>query len=726
MNHPVQNILQAEAWEKIKSVTDITVKQATTASNNKQIDANTPITSSYLNDSYKSFFKDDIWIISETQQINFSTGVENLSSDDILEIKTLSYLFLEIPYPRSHGLYKTRLAPKTAHIRASTLKALKKTDTLKSKPLISLFTDTDISAELAKEIQLAYKEGKSGYSLVIANLQGLITHVTYLSSNYLDIKPIYSEDLNTAIQILYKKTRAKSKQHTVIPPIIYSQIYADAVNIIKGWDFDKFDNDSKNLIGAYNNLSDTGSNNHKPAGISRKSYENRLTKFLNHEDKVYKRAGNYEYFKNKIKLVGQVHPLSFFYGSKNITGIAYEVRRVQAFLARLILQESTMRENELIHLLNEPTKILKTSKGIVFQIIGKETKISGGKRTGWIVSKNGNIAHKILRQLSDFSYGIQIVSPSISKWLFPSIKCPITTEKAKNRVGSWTNSDGRISYYKNTFGKPVTVESLFKRSEQDDEDKKGKKEWVDRTGDYIVSSADANFLHTYSTSENRLNNNIQVGEPFSITEHQFRRSLPFYASGSGQLPASDLKFQLKHTALITTFYYADGGRALQESGLLLDDDTYKVLNANLVNDLEQTDTIARKELISIVDDSSRTLFGAGLKAVKQFTKSINHSKNPDAEWSDLAKEGAIKTKELPHGFCITTQPCDDYANQNFYQCFNCANGILDQDKSISLIQKAKEQAKLAKNDFNKKHFSNIAIKLEKTSLEMYPKLFRDD
>lgn len=723
MNHPVQNMLQAEAWKKIKSVTDITVKQAATASNKKQIDDNTPITSSYLNDSYRSFFKDDIWSISETQQINFSSGVEGLSSDEILEIKTLSYLFLEIPFPRSKGLYKTRLAPKTASIRTATLKALKKTDTLRPKPLISLFTDSNVSAELAKEIQLAYKEEKTGYSLVIANLQGLITHVTYLSSDYLDIKPIYSEDLNTAIQNIYKKTRAKSKQHTVIPPIIYSQIYADAISIIKGWDFDKFNNDAKNLISAYTNLSATGSNNHKPAGISRGSYQNRLDKFLNHEDKIYERAGNYEYFKNKIKSVGQVESSSFFYGSENITGITYEIRRVQAFLARLILQESTMRENELIHLLNEPTKIINTNKGIVFQIIGKETKISGGKRTGWVVSKNGNIAHKILRQLSDFSHDIQIVPlpSSATKWLFPTTASSLVDKSKKKQVSEWIAPDGRTTYYKASYEKPISLTSLFKQNEPDENDKPI---WVDRTGEYIVSSADANFLHTYSTSKNRLNNNIQPDQPFSITEHQFRRSLPFYASGSGQLPASDLKFQLKHTALLTTFYYADGGRALQESGLLLDDDTYKELNANLVNDLEQTDTIARKDLVSIVDDSSRTLFGAGLKAVKQFTESINHSENPDAEWSDLAKEGAIKTKELPHGWCITTQPCDDYANQNFYQCFNCANGILDQDKSISLIQKTKEQAKLAKNEFNKKHFTNIATKLEETSLEMYPKLFR--
>jgi len=725
MNISANNILQPDAWSNIKSVINIIEEKKYVASNDKihQIDSNAPITASYLHDSYSSVFKDDIWNISEANQLNFSTGIKNLSTDEISEIKIISYLFSEIPFPRSQGLYKTRLAPKSVYIRVATLKALKKTDTLKSCPILSLFSDINVANDLAKEIQLAEKNNTPGFSLIIANLKGLITHISYLSLNYLNITPAYSNNLYDILDSSYTRARNSSKQHTIIPPVIYSQIYSDAVNIINEWDSEKFEDDTKLLLAAYNNLSPTGSNNKKNAGITRKAYQDRLNKFLTHEEKVYERAGNYEFFKNKIKSVGQVNISSFFYGAKNVTGITYEVRRIQAFLARLILLETGMRENELIHLLNEPEKVISTPKGIVFQIQGKETKITGGQRTGWVVSKNGVSAHNILRQLSTFSYEMKIAPTLTPQWLFPELACAIVDKGSKGTITAWTTPDGRITYIKAPKQKPISIESLFKAQEFDDNSKSKR---IDRTGNYTLIDADVNFLHKYSSSKNRLNDNVLPNQDFTITEHQFRRSLAFYVSGSGLLSISDLKHQLKHTALLTSFYYADGGKALQQSGLLLDDDTYSEMNQSSIKSLEQTDTISRKELINIVDESRTTLFGPGLIAVKQFTESIKYSENPDKEWSDLAKEGAIKTKELPHGWCITTQPCDDFANQNFQECFNCANGVLDQDKSITLINNIKNQAASAKNDFNKRSFTNLANRVEEAATSMYPALFNQD
>ena len=159
MNQAAYDILRPFAFDYIQSVIGCVVEKdcSSLIENKKRIDDNTPITASYLNGSYKSVFKDDVWVISETNQINFTTGVEDLNLEEVLELKTLAYLFLEIPFPRAQGLYKTRLSPKTALIRASTLKALKKTKTLKSKPILSIFADIDVANQLAGEIQDAEK-----------------------------------------------------------------------------------------------------------------------------------------------------------------------------------------------------------------------------------------------------------------------------------------------------------------------------------------------------------------------------------------------------------------------------------------------------------------------------------------------------------------------------------------------------------------------------------------
>jgi len=714
-------ILRTDAIELIKSITEIDYEYPLVLSsdNDRQIDGNTPISASYLDGSYKSYFKDDIWIISESLQLNFKSGLEKLLAEEIQEIQTISYLFLEIPFSRSSGLYKSLLSPKSVYIRTSTLKALKNTNTLQNRPLLSLFTDLDVADELAKELRIAEANNAPLFSLIFANLRAIISHITYLSRQYLDIEPIFSTSLDQTLEGAYTRARAQSEQHTVIPPIIYCQIYTDALDIIKSWDSAKFENDSHRLISAYTNLSDTGSNSYKLAGLSRKAYQGRLKAFLMHKEKLYARRGNYHYFKNKIKPLGKVDPTSLFYGSKNITGVTFEIRRIQAYLARLILLETGMREDELIHLLNEPIKVVTTTKGTVFQILGKETKITGGKRSGWVVSKNGKSAHDILRQLSDFSYKIHIVDPSHPKWLFPRLACGLVDKGSESIQSLWVAPDGRKVPCTIVDDKPISITSLFKYKDSN-------KIWIDRTGDYALTTADVNFLRKYSTANNCLNDNILPDQVFSVTEHQFRRSLAFYGSGSGLLAVADLKHQLKHITSITTYYYADGGKALLLSGLLLDEETYTELNDYIITNTEQTDTILRNELISILDDSAHTLFGPGLIAVKKFTENINLSCNPDKEFSDLAKDGSIKTKELPHGWCITTQPCDDFANKNFDQCFNCANGVLDRDKSIALISEAKIQAKRAKNDFNKRSFTLLAERIENAAKNMYPNLFEGE
>lgn len=721
MNMPTQKLLFPTVAEYIKSLSGVDTSLST-GDNKDVIDDDTPITASYFDGEYKSTFKDNIWFVSELYRLNFEASADHLSFSDIQEIKVLSFLFLEIPLPRGEGLYKRLLSPKTVVSRTATLKALKKTSALNGKTLFSLFSEKTVSSELAREIQYAENNNGENFSLIISNLQGILAHVSYLSKRHLNISFDVSENLNKVLKSAYDRARASSEQHTVIPPIIYSQIYIDGLNIIKEWDSNKFYKDANELLTAYTDLSDTGSNNKKPAGVSRKAFQGRLSAFLTHEEKTYQKPGNYHFFKNKIKKIGQVDSSSFFYGSRNITGVTYEIRRVQAFLARFIMQETGMRENELICLLDEDLKTFKTPKGIVYAIQGKETKISGGERVCWIVSKNGKAAHEILRQLSNFSYQIHIKPTDRPKWLFPRLSCAIVDKEPQKNGSMFSFPDGRSVYCTDVVSKPVSITSLFK---YDDPENKDKTTWLDRVGDYTLSSPDVNFLRTYATQHNNLNDNVQPEQVFAITEHQFRRSLAFYASGSGLLPITDLKFQLKHLAIVTTYYYADGGKALQLSGLLLDDETYKELNDNMIKESEHVDIILRKELLRTLDESSETVFGPGRNVLKHFSESIKHSNNPDKQWSDLAKDGAIKTKELPHGWCITTQPCDDFANQNFQQCFNCANGILERDKCITLIQEIRDRAKSAKYDFNKRSLTNLADKMENTARGMYPTIFKD-
>jgi hypothetical protein len=51
---------------------------------------------------------------------------------------------------------------------------------------------------------------------------------------------------------------------------------------------------------------------------------------------------------------------------------------------------------------------------------------------------------------------------------------------------------------------------------------------------------------------------FQIGQPWPLTTHQWRRSIAFYAANSGLVSMPSLRRQFKHLSLAMSRYYAKG------------------------------------------------------------------------------------------------------------------------------------------------------------------------
>jgi hypothetical protein len=132
--------------------------------------------------------------------------------------------------------------------------------------------------------------------------------------------------------------------------------------------------------------------------------------------------------------------------------------------------------------------------------------------------------------------------------------------------------------------------------------------------------------------------------------------------------------------------------------------------------------INRKNLIDIVQVDSDSYFGGAKKYLKEFSVIIKTSENPEETYRNFAKDGTLRTNELPHGYCITNEVCDDFANRNFSECISCSNAFLSIKGVINLITRLRSAADKATSSFNKLNFAKLADKIEAEYRTKWPNL----
>lgn len=179
-----------------------------------------------------------------------------------------------------------------------------------------------------------------------------------------------------------------------------------------------------------------------------------------------------------------------------------------------------------------------------------------------------------------------------------------------------------------------------------------------------------------------ISDKVQLGQPWPLGFHQFRRSLAVYAASSGYVSYSTLKSQLKHISMMMTVYYTDSNsRAIN----ILEDSPET--NA-MRKEWKEAQARSESDNLHRLLDSAVTLTGAAGKNLQlqktqnKLPKFLENRKNT----TKAIKNGKIRYRSTLVGGCMSIKPCDKGAGILASACISCENAVFLPESRSSLLQ----------------------------------------
>jgi integrase len=218
--------------------------------------------------------------------------------------------------------------------------------------------------------------------------------------------------------------------------------------------------------------------------------------------------------------------------SRNVNGLSTLLRRAM-MIATLQIQAFTgMRQNEVMALPYNCLELIQRDGTTHYIICGRTTKLSRGlvKRSRWVTSSAGYRAVLLAQRIAAAIYAAcgrvpnaaSLDAPGHYLFVDPQIKFPRPDFGATElRLNTFSELRALLQ--------PVIREHDLRELEQIDP-------------------------HRAWRSED----DFQIGRPWKLTSHQFRRSLALYAQRSGLVSLPSLKRQLQHITHEMSSYYARG------------------------------------------------------------------------------------------------------------------------------------------------------------------------
>lgn len=365
---------------------------------------------------------------------------------------------------------------------------------------------------------------------------------------------------------------------------------------------------------------------------------------------------------NKFKLI------DFFSSQKeNIKysiNTTYNLKGVLSRYIRICMQAihlySGMRSSEVANLPFHCHDSFRSKGKDHHLIIGRTTKLNHGnpKPTKWVTSVEGYKAIKLMQKISLTIYKVIGDVPkknNPTKYpLFVSLSYlgletkPLQQKSNKYDTGKY--SDNLQKYL------PYLIPSI------DEADIKELEE-ID--------------LHRPWRSEDR----FQVGKPWPLTSHQFRRSLALYASKSGYVSLPSLRRCLQHITNEMASYYSKGSVFAKD---LIKNDSNHFAK-------EYQDTQPESQALAYIAQvlfSDERLFGPHGEWVERHVrvKVPFLSETNRQETIKRFQKGEISYKETHLGGCTELKPCDKQAMRSIIGCLDCNRSVIKISKLDRLIK----------------------------------------
>ena len=195
----------------------------------------------------------------------------------------------------------------------------------------------------------------------------------------------------------------------------------------------------------------------------------------------------------------------------------------------------------------------------------------------------------------------------------------------------------------------------------------------------IITQADIDELNAMELERGWFREGIEVGKPWPLVFHHYRRSLSVYAHRSGMVSLPALKGQLQHITDEMRAYYSDG--FCQAVNLMFDKDHF----SHEWNAAKAESSFLAYQLGILFSDED--LLGRGAK--RMASTIANHTRS---ETLKLFEEGKIAYKETVLGGCVSTEDCKTLPLEPIgLECLekNCVNQVVS-PKRLDLVIRSQE------------------------------------
>ncbi len=444
----------------------------------------------------------------------------------------------------------------------------------------------------------------------------------------------------------------ENKQHPIIPTRIYSTLIENFIHEIER--FDAVSEPFLSLVKtcALDNLSGRGL-----------YYQNQILRSHKIDPDTVEPKPDFKTMIETLGLQGYLNEVKNRHGFEitMLSNITRWLSNIQWVCKQVVHIFSGMRDGEALRLPYDCLEVFHYHGKKHYRLMGQTTKLTDeiAKITRWVTCEQATKAIDAAQAIADVIYlklgvnelkGTDIGLSTDYPLFIGAGYLEFTSKSSKAHSAPYTNS-------------------------------RFEKKHLMRTWIPLIGKEDIKELESIDPFRDwRSEEKYAVGQRWSLTNHQYRRSLAVYASSSGLVSLPSLRQQLQHITEEMTIYYAKGSAYAK--------DLVQGQKEHFYNDYQKAQPESQAlAYIAQVLLSDEPIFGAhGTWLDRRIKRGEPVTKDDRNETINRFKRGELAYKTTPLGGCTTVEPCDKRAMGSIVSCLDCSKAVIKLTKIDRVIQ----------------------------------------
>ncbi len=219
-----------------------------------------------------------------------------------------------------------------------------------------------------------------------------------------------------------------------------------------------------------------------------------------------------------------------------------------------------------------------------------------------------------------------------------------------------------------------------------------------------ITQVDFNeLLNSDDTRDWALEADYQVGMPWPLHTHQFRRSLAFYARSAGFISEASLKSQLKHLSKAMMRYYAKNFEKAESIFGFFNEKTgkYELPPEHIIHEF-RTGIPYRAADLLLYDLLGEPLYGKTGSYMERQNEKLRKGEvvidEVRRETAKRVEKGEFAYRSTLLGGCTKVGNCDNFMLGDFTSCLICDDAVIKESNLLREIELTKKELQLYEKD----------------------------